>query len=144
MALSKAEFKAMRERAGLSQADVASALGVNIKTEKRWEQPHFTYDPPEDAWEYLNDVLEKQRKQVAYCLSVISKQVEALGFEPAMVPITYYRDQAMYDLYGRDPGPYGWPNAVARALAVELDRRGIAYEFRYPDEGAVSTPGSNY
>lgn len=29
-------------------------------------------------------------------------------------------------------------------LAYELGKRGIAYSFRYPDDGAVSTPGSNY
>lgn len=50
----------------------------------------------------------------------------------------------MYDKYGRDEEPFGWPNAVARKLAYELGKRGIAYSFRYPDDGAVSTPGSNY
>ena len=34
---SKADFKCLRERVGLSQQDVASALGVNIRSVKRWE-----------------------------------------------------------------------------------------------------------
>ena len=71
-------------------------------------------------------------------------KVEQFGKNPVLVPITYYRDQQMYDKYGRDEGPFGWPNAVARKLAYELGKRGIAYSFRYPDDGAVSTPGSNY
>ena len=75
---------------------------------------------------------------------MLAKQVEQLGGEPAVVHITYYRDQAMYDKYGRDDGPFGWANNVARMTAYELERRGIGYEFRYPNEGAVSTPGSKY
>lgn len=144
MARTKADFKALRERVGLSQNDIADALGVNIKTVKRWEKPDFPYSAPDDAWAYLKEVLDSQRQQVSYLLAVVAKQVEELGNEPAVVPITYYRDQAMYDEYGRDEGPFGWPNAVARAVAVELERRGIGYEFRYPTEGAIRTPGSNY
>ena len=60
------------------------------------------------------------------------------------MPITYYRDQDMYDEFGRGPGPYGQANANARAMAYELERRGIKVEFRYPSDGAVSTPGSRY
>lgn len=47
----------------------------------------------------------------------------------------------MYDEFGRDPGPYGQANANARAMAYELEHRGIKVEFRYPTDGAVSTPG---
>lgn len=132
MAKSKADFKALRERVGLSQADIATALGVNIKTVKRWEQPQFPYGAPQDAWDYLDSVLATQKQQVQYSLDVIAEQIEEFGKEPKTVTITYYRDQAMYDEYGRDDGPYGWTNAVARATAVELDRRGIDYEFCYP------------
>lgn len=60
------------------------------------------------------------------------------------MPITYYRDQVMYDEFGCDPGPYGQANANARAMAYELERRGISVEFRYPGEDAVHTPGSRY
>ena len=141
---SKASFKALRERVGLSQQDVSNAIGVNYKTEKRWENPNFKYGAPEDAWEYLEKVAETQKQQVSYCLGVIAHKVEEYGQEPVCVPITYYRDQKMYDEYGRDEGPYGWPNAVSRMVAYELERRGIEYEFRYPTEGAISTEGSNY
>lgn len=77
-------------------------------------------------------------------LGVVAQQVEQFGKNPVLVPIAYYRDQRMYDTYGRDKGPFGWPNAVARKLAYELNKRGISYSFRYPDDGAVSPPGSNY
>lgn len=136
--LSKAQFKALREIVGLSQGNVADALSVNIKTVKSWENPaRETYTVPEYAWDYLKKVRESQKNQVSYSLGVIAQQVENFGVEPVLVPITYYRDQAMYNEWGRDEGPVGWPNAVARQIAIELDRRGIPYEFRYPTEGAV-------
>ena len=140
----KADFKALREACGLSQQNVADALGVHLQTIKRWEKPSFPYAVPDDAFSYLDSVAESQANQVSYMLGVVAKQVEQLGKNPVLVPITYYRDQQMYDKYGRDEGPFGWPNAVARKLAYELGKRGIAYSFRYPDDGAVSTPGSNY
>lgn len=141
----KADFKALRERVGLSQQDVATALGVNIKTAKNWENPkQDRYRIPDDAWAYLDRALDLQRQQVSYACAVVAKQVEALGAEPVTVPITYYRDQAMYDEFGRDSGPFGQANANARAMAYELERRGIKVEFRYPCDGAVRTPGSRY
>ena len=51
------EFKARREMAGLSQQDISAALGVNISTVKRWENPSFPYMPPEDAWKTVDDAL---------------------------------------------------------------------------------------
>ncbi len=140
----KADFKALREACGLSQQNVADALGVHLQTIKRWEKPSFPYAVPDDAFDYLDSVAESQANQVNYMLGVVAQQVEQFGKNPVLVPITYYRDQQMYDTYGRDKGPFGWPNAVARKLAYELAKRGISYLFRYPDDGAVSTPGSNY
>ena len=61
-----------------------------------------------------------------------------------MVVMTYFRDQDMYDEFGRDEGPYGVANANARAAAAELERLGLEVEFRYPTEGAMRTPGSRY
>lgn len=54
------------------------------------------------------------------------------------------RDQAQSDACGRDSGPYGVANANARAVACALEREGYAVEWRYPDGGAVRTPGSRY
>lgn len=141
----KAQFKALRERVGLSQQNIADALGVNIKTAKNWENPkQERYRIPEDAWAYIDAAVEMQRQQVSYACSVVARQVEALGAEPVTVPITYYRDQAMYDEFGRDPGPFGQANANARAVGYELERRGIGVEYRYPCDGAIRTPGSGY
>lgn len=141
---SKADFKCLRERVGLSQQDVASALGVNIRSVKRWEDPSFPNHAPEDAWAVLDNAMEVQRQQVSYACAVVAQQVESFGMEPVTVPITYYKDQAMYDEYGRDPGPFGQANANARAVATALEQRGINVTFNYPLHGAIRTEGSRY
>lgn len=128
-----------------SQQDVADALEVNIKTVKNWENPRQPiYRISDAAWRYLDRALDAQVRQVAYARSVVENQIEAFGGDPVVVPITYYRDQATYDRFGRDAGPFGRANANARAIACELERMGIQVEFRYPDDGAIPTSGSNY
>lgn len=145
MSRGKADFKARREQLGLTQQDVAQALTVNVKTVKNWENPRQTrYRISDAAWEYLDRAADMQAQQVACARSVIEAQSEALAGNTVVVPITYYRDQATYDRFGREAGPFGQANANARAIAGELERMGIQVEFRYPDDGAISTPGSNY
>ena len=99
----KAQFKALREMTGLSQQNIADALDVNLRTVKSWENPaRETYKVPDYAWDYLKKVDDTQAQQVSYMLGIVAKQVEEFGGDPALVPITYYRDQAMYYEFGRD------------------------------------------
>lgn len=134
MARGKADFKAQRERLGLTQQDISDALGINIKTVKNWENPRQArYRISDAAWEYLDCAADIQAQQVAYARSVIEKYAEVFAESPIVVPITYFRDQAAYDECGRDAGPYGQANATSRAIACELERMGIQVEFRYAD-----------
>ena len=64
----KADFKALRETCGLSQQNVADALGVHLQTIKRWEKPSFPYAVPDDAFDYLDSVAVSQANQVSYML----------------------------------------------------------------------------
>lgn len=139
-----ADFKALREACGLSQQNVADALGVHLQTIKRWEKPSFPYNVPDDAFDYLDGVAESQAEQVDCMLHAAAQQIEQFGKEHVLVPITYYRDQQMYDAYGRGKGPFGWSNAVARKLAYELGKRGVSCSFRYPSDCTVSTPDDDY
>lgn len=141
----KAAFKAMREQVGMMQRDLAEELDVDVRSVKRWESPAAEgYRAPADAWAVLEDARETQRQQVAYALKVVREQEETLDHAPAAVALTYYRDQEQYDACGRDSGPYGVANANARAVADALEREGFAVEWRYPDGGAIRTPGSRY
>ena len=142
MARTTANFRALRETIGLTQGDVANACGVSLRTVKRWEHPDWP-EPPEDAWDWLIDMHDRHDALVDEAVGRVLSIAGERG-EPESVIITYYRDQAQYDAHGRDPGPYGFANAVAREVALELGEEGIEAEFRYPDEGAIVTPGSRY
>ena len=141
----KAALKALRETVGMMQRDLAEELDVDVRSVKRWESPATEgYHAPADAWYVLENARETQRQQVAYALKVVREQADDLGQAPSAVALTYYRDQEQYDACGRDSGPYGVANANARAVADALEREGYQVEWRYPDEGAVRTPGSRY
>lgn len=137
----KADFRATRETIGITQGDVAKALGVSLRTVKRWEHPDWQ-EPPEDAWEWMFWMLERHDALVD---AMVGRALAAIGRgDLDVVAITYYRDQSQYDDHGREPGPYGFANSVAREVAIDLNGEGIETEFRYPDDGAVRTPGSRY
>lgn len=138
----KADFKALRDTLGLSQQDVADACGVRLTTVKRWERPGFP-EPPEDAWEHLGDESDRHDDMVEFSIGKVHDLVEEYG-KNFVVSLTYYRDQSQYDALGRDPGTFTFANSVAREVALRLADEGIEVEFRYPDDGAISTPGSRY
>lgn len=138
----KVDFRATRETIGLTQGDVAKALGVSLRTVKRWEHPDWQ-EPPEDAWAWLLGMLERHDALVDEAVDRALAADDEHG-APDVVSITYYRDQSQYDAHGREPGPYGFANSVAREVALGLNDEGIETEFRYPDDGALRTPGSRY
>ena len=134
----KADFRATRETIGLTQGDVAKALGVALRTVKRWEHPDWQ-EPPEDAWAWLLGMLERHDAAVDAMVDEAMALVREHG--PEVVSITYYREQSQYDACGREPAPYGFVNSIAREVALDLVGEGIEIEFRYPDDDAISTPG---
>lgn len=137
--MSRADFKALRERVGMSQQNVADALNVNVRSVKRWEHEAYPYDAPDEAWELLEHRLDVQHRMVEYAVDVVESAAEKAGFAPALIPITYYRDQQMYDQCGLDEVAFGIANANARAIADVLERMGYEVEFRYPCEDSDSS-----
>lgn len=141
----KADFAALRETVGLTQANLADDLGVQARSVRRWEQPgQEGYEPPEDAWDMLDSYADLQRQMVDHARETVMRTGEEAGHQPDEVVLTYYRSQEQYDELGRDEGWYGVANANARAVAAELARYGFKVRFAYPGEGAVETPGSRY
>lgn len=141
----KADFAALRETVGLTQANLADDMGVRARSVRRWEQPGMDgYEPPAEAWEALDGYADTQRQMVDHAREVAMRAQEEAGHMPDVVALTYWRSQEQYDEMGRDEGWYGVANANARAVASELARYGFRVEFRYPDDGAIATPGSRY
>ena len=132
VARTKAGLKALRERVGLSQQDLAAMLGVNVRSVKRWEHEGQPWEAPGEAWERLEVELNAQREVVAGILG------RAVKSGASMAVIDYYRDQAMMDECGEKSIPYGRANAAAMAAAELLESAGIEVEFRYPSESRES------
>lgn len=129
----KAQFKAIRERVGLSQEDVANALGNAVRTVKRWEDPNYQ-QPPADAWGYLGEALKQHIEAVNTAVDTVKKVGEKMGNLPDHVDMLYYKTQRQYDLYGRDTGSYMIVNARTREIAVRLEQLGVEARFRYPED----------
>lgn len=133
----KADFKATRERIGYTQQQAAHALGVGIKTVKRWEQPNQP-KPPVDAWEWLLGEADRFDDMLELAVR------KAVDGNANNVVLTYFRTQEQYDQCGRDEGSYGFANALARAVGYECECEGLEVEYRYPDGGAIRAQGSRY
>ena len=125
---SSAEFRARRERCGMTQQDMADAVGVRVLAVKKWERPDGP-TAPADAWAFL-EAVEAARK------GVVGQAEEAVlrhgGAGP--VQLTYYRTQEQFDEHGRDDGPVGVANANARAVADRLEAMGFEVAWAYPDD----------
>ena len=141
--VSKADFRALRETVGLSQQDVADALGVDVRSVKRWEAPDGS-QPVAAAWALLERYAEFHELAIETAVEHVETMIAEVGHAPQAVRMTYWRSQEEYDAHGRDPGPYGVANANARSVAEALRPYGVDVEFAYFDDGAISTPGSRY
>lgn len=133
----KATYKALREHVGISHAHLGKLLGVSERTVKRWEDDRYG-DPPQDAWDILVELRERQLAMADYAIEAVQKS----GVEK--VSLNYYRTQAQYDMAGRDEGDYRMANANARVVADALEVMGFEVTYAYPDEPEyVDTPRNN-
>ena len=130
----KAAYKALREHVGISHAHLGKVLGVSERAVKRWEDDRYS-DPPQDAWDILVELRERQLAMADYAIEAAQKS----GVEK--VRLNYYRTQAQYDVAGRDEGDYRMANANARVVANALEVMGFEVTYAYPDEPEyVDTP----
>lgn len=133
MTMSKAQFRATRERCGISQQMMADHFGNKVLTVKRWEKPGEA-EPPEDAQAYLLHMLDLHVQAVEAALDAVDEMEELNGNPPSHVDLMYYRSQAHYDRYGRDRGDFAVVNARAREIAALLETQGIEARFVFPED----------
>ena len=133
MAMSKAQFRATRERCGISQQMMADHFGNKVLTVKRWEKPGEA-EPPEDAQAYLLHMLDLHVQAVEAALDAVNEMEEPNGNPPSHVDLLYYRSQEHYDRYGRDKGDYAIVNARSREIAAILESQGIEARFVFPED----------
>lgn len=133
MTLSKAQFRAIRERCGISQKMLADRFSNAVLTVKRWEKPGEA-EPPADVQAWLESMLTQHVEAVEAALDAVEEMTETQGHAPSHVDLLYYRSQAHYDTYGRDKGDYAIANARSREIAAILEAQGIEARFRYPED----------
>lgn len=131
--LGKAQFRATRERCGISQQMLASKAGVKVLSVKRWEKPGDV-EAPADVRAWLGHMLALHIQAVESALDAVDEMTETQGHAPSHVDLLYYRSQEHYDRYGRDQGDYAIVNARSREIAAILEARGIEARFRYPED----------
>lgn len=136
MAMSKAQFRATRERCGISQQMLADHFGNKVLTVKRWEKPGEA-EPPEDAQAYLRHMLDLHMQAVEAALDAVDEMEELHGKPPSHVDLLYYRSQAHYDRFGRDKGDFAVVNARSREIAAILELQGFEVRFVYPEDNEV-------
>ena len=133
MTLSKAQFREIRERCGISQKMLADRFSNAVLTVKRWEKPGEA-EPPADVQAWLESMLTQHVEAVEAALDAVDEMTETQGHAPNHVDLLYYRSQAHYDRFGRDKGDYAIVNAHSREIAAILEAQGIEARFRYPED----------
>lgn len=133
MTLSKAQFREIRERCGISQKMLADRFSNAVLTVKRWEKPGEA-EPPADVQAWLESMLTQHVEAVEATLDAVDEMTETQGHAPNHVDLLYYRSQAHYDRFGRDKGDYAIVNARSREIAAILEAQGIEARFRYPED----------
>lgn len=136
MKLTHGMTKAIRERVGLSQQDVADALDVTVLTVKNWENPNgYTIS---DAYQtLLANALADHQLAVKAAKDAVMAQEAQHGEAPRLVRLYYYRNQADYDKYGRDAGKVGVVNARIREAYTLLQYEGYDVYLVYKSESDV-------
>lgn len=107
MLRSKAEFRAVRERCGITVAKLAKRVGVTERAVMLWESPDSRRVPSDYAWAILDRALEYQRNIIDMALR------ETEGSDARCVVLPYWKDDPM-------------ANANAIATQIALEQRGVA------------------
>lgn len=129
---SRAQFRAIRTRVGLSQRDLAQNISVSLETVKKWEKPG-NFPPSEAAWNYLESMFALHVQAVQAAVDAAKEQEKALGHRPEFIQLTLFRSRAEYNEFGRDAGNVHLVNARTIEIAAILEHEGYEVRFVYPE-----------
>ncbi|KFI93229.1 hypothetical protein BISA_1395 [Bifidobacterium saguini DSM 23967] len=128
---SKADFRMLRDMLELSQAWVASRIGVSARTVRNWEDPNEFYPPSREAWELVEGMWRDADAQASASVEIASQAAAVArerGVEPAPLMLTYWRDARQWlqaHPGAADPGAWRAANAATRLAADRLHAMGL-------------------
>ncbi len=131
----KANFRALRETVGMTQAHLAKECGIDPRSVRRWEDPaNSAYAPREFAWDVLIKAREAQIKAIDAAIDAVEQIEEQQGAAPESVSLTYWASATQYAHAHPEEDPANWQmaNANARLTAHMLDKMGFKVEFGFP------------
>lgn len=136
---SKADFKALRELVGMSRAVLADRLDVSQRSVRRWESPDYDWQPPQDAWDVLDEARKRQLEIVTYAVHKIKGIEREMGGTPEQVDLTYWHNEEEYIAAHPDEGvDWQMANANSRLVAHELERLKYRVSFNFPGLKAIT------
>ncbi len=126
----KNEFRAIRERVGITQAYMAHAMGVAQRSVRYWEDADSGRNPPQAAWNILDDALREQQRGIAFAMQKVDEIVAEAGDSPNEVQLPYWLCESDYLSNSTDAklgvtGDWRMANANNLALSIRLEERGI-------------------
>lgn len=130
---SRAQFRAIRTRIGLSQRDLAQNISVSLETVKKWEKPG-NFPPSEAAWNYLESMFALHVQAVQAAVDAAQEQEKKIGYKPKFIQLTLFRSQSEYNKFGRDTGNVHLANARTIESAAILEHEGYEVRFVYPED----------
>lgn len=142
---SKAEFRALRELTGVTQAQLAKLLHVEVRSVKRWESEAAPQNAPEDAWAVLDGAMARQRLAVETALDRIDAIEDESGVPPESVMLPYWSSAEEYAEYSTDAAlgvetdsdSWRMANASNRALAAVLMAEGVPVVWKSGKDNPV-------
>lgn len=137
----KLEFCALRHELGLTLDELASRLGVTIRTVSRWEDTRDEehYKPTHAAWALIDELKRLQEQSCAEAIERVHKIERELGKKPTNVQISYFTSQEDYDAHHKpkDGGTWRPANANARLTAQVLRAQGYSVKYVSAVDSAV-------
>ncbi|OXN00054.1 helix-turn-helix domain-containing protein [Bifidobacterium vansinderenii] len=131
----KADFRALREKLGVTQPLLAKRMHRDVRTVKAWEDPRFHYGPPREAWDWLQDLEMDMWRSVARTVADAEerrREAREAGRADPVVSLPYFRHQMEYESVGAPLGWFRLANAVSARAGDELNAKGFSVDYEYP------------
>lgn len=135
MERTKANFRALRETVGMSQAHLAKECGIDSRSVRRWEDPkERSCSPRGFAWDLLEEARAAQLSAYDAAVTAVEDEADEAGCAPRAVTLTYWPNVAAYAHAHPEEDPANWQmaNANARLVAHALAEMGYEVEFAFP------------